>query len=288
MQEVQIKKWTVLELVKSAEEVFRKNNIDSPRLNADLLLASATGSTRFQLYLDFDKPLQEKEIIRFREMVKRRLNHEPLQYIIGKTEFFGMEFLVNQSVLIPRQETEHLVEESIRIISGMNFKPKILEIGTGSGCISVSIAAKSVCEIDAIDISEEAIISAQKNSDTNNTSDKIKFEQKDFIFSFENFDNYIIVISNPPYIPIDEYKSLAPELKDYEPKFAFTDDGDGLKFYQKIFECYLNTNDKPILILEIGDGKKNIIEELLKKYSITNYNFSKDLIGIDRMLTVNS
>lgn len=288
MQEVQIKKWNILELVKSAEEVFRKNNIESPRLNADLLLASATGSTRFQLYLDYDKPLLEKEIIRFREMVKRRLNHEPLQYIIGKTEFFGMEFLVNQSVLIPRQETECLVEEAIRIISSMNFKPKILEIGTGSGCISVSIAAKTDCEIDAIDISEKAIITAQKNSNTNNTSGKIKFEQKDFLFSIENFDNYSIVISNPPYIPIDEYKSLAPELKDYEPKSALTDDGDGLKFYKKILECYLNTNDKPILILEIGDGKKNIIEELLKKYSITNYKFLKDLMSIDRMLTVNS
>jgi len=277
----------ILELLKTTEELFRSRSVFNPRLNAEMLLAAALNTERIKLYIDFEKPLTETELEDFRFKVKRRLNNEPVQYILGKAHFYGLQFSVNPSVLIPRPETELLVEKTIKHIEQKDTAgAKILEIGTGSGCISVSIASNIDCQIDAIDISPDAIKTSIENSALNNTSDKIKFMTKNILSESVKFSEYDIVLSNPPYIPFNEVNNLEPQIKDFEPSAALTDNSDGLEFYRRIIELYNISDTKPKVFIEIGDGKKDLVEKLLNEYKINKYAFHKDLINIYRVLEI--
>jgi len=280
-----VKSWGILDIIKASEAAIKEKGITNPRLNAELLLADTLKTGRINLYLDFEKPLKETEITSYREKIKRRLKHEPLQYIMGYTDFYGMRFNVNTAVLIPRQETELLVEKSVEVISKLN-SPKVLEIGTGSGCIAVSVSQNSDCYIDAIDINEDALLVAKENAAVNGVTGKINFSYKNILTDFNDFKKYDLIISNPPYIASGEINSLDNEVKEYEPLDALTDNADGLSFYRKIFEL-TGAADKPLNILvEIGDGKKEKIEKLLIEHGIKEYTFHKDLINIYRVLHI--
>jgi len=277
----------ILELLKLTENLFKEKSIVNPRLNAELLLSNCLNIERISLYTDFDKPLNETEVNIFREKVKRRLNFEPLQYILEEAHFYGKTFKVNPSVMIPRPETELLVEKTIELIRGNELaEPKILEIGTGSGCISISIASNVPCIIDAIDIDEKAVRTAEDNLLLNKTIGKINFSICDFITQDISIEDYDIIVSNPPYIPETEYFTLPDEIKKYEPQSALTDKSDGLKFYRRIFKLYKSSLKKPSCLLEIGDGKKDVVEKLVNEYSIKNYVFHKDLLNIYRVLEI--
>lgn len=286
MNEV-VKTWRVLDILKVTETAFTEKGIINPRLNAELLLSDTTGDSRINLYLNFEKPLTEKEISDYRNKVKRRLRFEPLQYILGKTEFYSLNFNVTPDVLIPRQETEILVDIVLEHIKSKNLKqPSILEIGTGSGCISVAIAANTECLIDAIDISIEALKIADENGSLNNIIDKINFIEKDFLSSVDSFNSYDVVVSNPPYIAAEDIPDLNEEVKNYEPISALSDSKDGLTFYKRIFELALSTENNAAIFLEIGDGKKDAIVTLLESYKIVNYSIHNDLINIPRVLII--
>ena len=282
-----VKTWTVLDILKVTEAAFRERGITNPRLNAELLLADTTGDSRINLYLNFEKPLTENEVSGYRDKVKRRLKFEPLQYIRGKTEFYSLEFRVTPDVLIPRQETEILVEKVLEYIkvSGIECQ-KILEIGTGSGCISIAIAANAECHIRAFDVNSEAIELAQLNSAANNTAEKVMFDVKDFFDPEVTFEGFDIIVSNPPYISAQDVPGLNEEVNGYEPYIALTDDGDGLSFYKRIFELYNTSLNKPAVFLEIGDGKKEAIVKLLSESNIENYNIHNDLMNMPRVLEI--
>lgn len=277
------KNWTILEIIQSSEEALKNKNIKNPRLNAEILLSDSLKVKRIDLYLNYDKPLNKEEIDLYKEKLKRRMNHEPLQYIRGFTEFYGLKFNVKNSVLIPRQETELLVEKSIELLKQFN-NPRLIEIGTGSGCIAASIGKNSICNIDAIDIDEKALSLAAENAAMNDVKN-INFINKD-IRSFKDFNDYDIVISNPPYISGTEFELLDEEVKNYEPHHSLTDDGDGLTYYKIIFDLAFSTDKELHLILEIGDGKKDIIEKLVLDKKIKEYTFYKDLLNIDRVLHI--
>ena len=281
------KTWRVLDILKVTEEAFKDKGIANARLNAELLLCSVTGEKRIELYLNFEKPLTPEEVSAYRNKVKRRLKHEPLQYILGKTEFYGLGFNVNPSVLIPRQESELIVDLVLEYIKLNSLKaPKILEIGTGSGCLSAAIASGTSCNIDAVDISAGAIETAKINAAGIELKGNINFEVKDFLKDINTFNGYDIVISNPPYIAADEVPGLNEEVNAYEPYQALTDGSDGLTFYRKIFNIYSESAVKPEIFLETGDGKFELIEALLKGAGITGYTFHKDLIGIPRVINL--
>ena len=264
--------------------MFEGKDVNNPRLSAELLLADTLNIPRINLYLDFEKPLNENELNSFREKVKRRLNHEPIQYILGYTEFYGLKFKVDPRVLIPRPETELLVEKTIEMLYSSGIpNPKILEIGTGSGCISIAVAKKNDCMIDAIDINEGTLEIAKFNSSIHKVDKKINFMGKNFI-DLASLDDYTLVLCNPPYIPIDEYNSLPEEIRNFEPRNALTDESDGLNFYRNIISISLNSKNKVKLLLEIGDGKKPLIENLLMNHNIGNYEFFKDLMGMERVV----
>ena len=282
-----VKTWTVLDILKVTEAAFRERGIMNPRLNAELLLADTTGDSRINLYLNFEKPLTENEVSGYRDKVKRRLKFEPLQYIRGKTEFYSLEFRVTPDVLIPRQETEILVEKVLEYIKVSGIEcPKILEIGTGSGCISIAIAANAECSISAFDISNEAVKVAELNAAANGTGEKVKFDVKDFFDPEVTFEGFDIIVSNPPYIPYCEQSKMSISTVLHEPDIAlFVQDETPLLFYERIAIVatqHLKANG--MLYFELNEFNAVEVQYLLEKIGFSNVEIRKDLSDKNRMM----
>jgi release factor glutamine methyltransferase len=232
--------WTILELITWGTGYLTEKNIDDARLNIELLLSHVLKLQRIQLYTKFDQPLTEQELAQFKSLLKRRLTNEPLQYILGETEFMGLRFSVDRSVLIPRPETELLVDQALLLIKqrfASEEKINILDLGTGSGCIAVSLAVKLPhASVTAVEISEGALVTAAKNAERNGVTDRITFLNGDIVgMARKTFSkSFHCIVSNPPYISQTEIALVAPEVKDYEPLNALTDNENGLKFYPEI------------------------------------------------------
>lgn len=275
---------TVIESLKLSTDFLEKKAIDSARLNAELLLSEILKCKRLDLYLKFDQPLKENEVDKYREWISRRGKFEPLQYIIGKVEFFGLQFKVTRDVLIPRSETEILVEEVIKSCKG-KFGLKILDIGTGSGNIPIALAKNLTgVDITAIDISAKALEIAKENAILNGVESRIKFFLSDINHIDIETGLFDIVISNPPYISAEEYLTLQKEITDYEPSIALTDANDGLNFYRVISErskSFLKSGGN--IFLEIGHGQKEDIEKILSSNGFTELHFIKDYQQTDRV-----
>jgi len=212
---------------------------DESRLTIELLLSHVLHLKRIQLYTSFDKPLTEAELGSFKGLLQRRLQHEPLQYIVGTTEFMGIEFAVDRRVLIPRPETEVLVEQAIRFAQDKlsDQSLRILDVGTGSGCIAVSLAVRfENASVVAIDKSSDAIDVARLNAEKNGVEKRLSFSALDFLESSSSdfSSKFNLIVSNPPYISRAEFNELQPEIREFEPSFAVTDDGDGLSFYRRM------------------------------------------------------
>ncbi|RPI71392.1 MAG: peptide chain release factor N(5)-glutamine methyltransferase [Ignavibacteriales bacterium] len=277
---------TVLNAITLSTEFLEKKEIESPRINAELLLAHALKCRRIDLYLSHDRPLSEEEINIYREFIKRRSKSEPLQYITGKVEFYGLEFKVNPSVLIPRQETEVLVETIINSVN-TTAKIKILDIGTGSGNISISLARNLInAEIKTIDDSESALETAVENARLNNVFEKINFAKFDIKSSELPGVQFDIIVSNPPYIAEEEFPKLKDELKIFEPKTALTDFSDGLSYYRIISGKagkMLNTGGR--IFFEVGAGQAEYVRNILSQNGFSEIVIVKDYLKIDRVIS---
>ena len=278
---------TVLEAIKLSTEYLEKKGIESPRTNAELLLAGILNCKRLDLYLSYDRPLDEDEKQNYRTFISKRGNFEPLQYILGQTEFFGLNFIVNPSVLIPRPETEILVET---IINENKHEQNItiLDIGTGSGNIPVSLAKNITgLSITSIDISEEALKTALQNAELNSVSDKISFiKQNIFDTEVYNLGEFDIIVSNPPYVEKDEMKNLQKEIINYEPHNAVTDGGDGYKYYKRIAEVSSKLlKPKGKIYFELGIGQSEKVTNILKEHNFANVKNIKDYQNINRVIS---
>lgn len=278
---------TVLEGINLSTDYLEKKGIESPRLNAELLLASVLKCKRLELYLAFDKPLKKEEVDQYREYLKRRGNFEPLQYITGEVEFYGFPFIVNSSVLIPRPETETLIETLTNIFE-KDAELDVLDIGTGSGILAISIAKlfpKS--HIIATDISQAAIDVASKNAELNSVNDRVEFINNDILSGLDEFLNrFDLVVSNPPYVSVEEYKELQPEILKFEPRQAITDDADGLTFYRMISELAATKLLKKggALYFEVGKGQWKDVSDILSNQGFLDVTFQKDLIDVERVV----
>jgi release factor glutamine methyltransferase len=279
---VKNKTWTIIDIVKWGTEFFSKNNIDSPRLTIELMICEALNIKRIDIYTKFDQPLKQNELDILRSMVVRRANKEPLQYIIGKVNFYGNELKVNNSVMIPRPETEFLVEKVVEKIGKSNNSLKILDIGTGSGCIAIAIAkAFPDSKIIALDISQDALILAEQNIKLSKL-DNIELIQCDILNQVPDLSGIDVVVSNPPYIPYKEYLELEPEVLKNEPAIALTDGGDGLKYYHRFAEIFpLLLANSGNFFLEFGFGEDSAIAEIFTKVGF-NFDIYKDLSDIPR------
>lgn len=278
---------TVLEAIKLSEDYLKKYGIESSRLNAELLLAEILNCRRLDLYLLYDRPLNDKEISGYREFIKRRSKREPLQYIIGHIEFYGINLMVNKTVLIPRPETEILVESIIKSYE-KNAQLKILDIGIGSGNISIALL-KNLPEATAvgIDISKDAIELTELNAKANIVLERLGLIQLSIldgdISKLEKFD---LIVSNPPYISKSEFENLEPELKVYEPSNSLTDYSDGYKFYKTIIsssQVLLKPNGK--LFFELGKGQHEQVKNLMISSGFRNICIIKDYSQIERVIS---
>ncbi|MFC1532782.1 peptide chain release factor N(5)-glutamine methyltransferase [Thermodesulfobacteriota bacterium] len=234
------KKWIIKDLLEVTTDYLKEKNIDTPRLCAEILLAHLLNISRVNLYLNIDQPLNEREISDYRSLIKRRLNREPTQYISGRQEFWSLEFVVSPQVLIPRPESELLVEQVVSICRGEknidNPSPIILDLGTGSGAIAISLARElQGATICASDISKGALDLARLNSRKHGMESRIRFFQGDLFQPFKNQSfKFDVIVSNPPYIASEDYESLPPEVRDYEPRLALDGHREGLFFIEKI------------------------------------------------------
>ncbi|MEE3302624.1 MAG: peptide chain release factor N(5)-glutamine methyltransferase [Candidatus Neomarinimicrobiota bacterium] len=261
--------WSIIDLIKWGEGYFNKNNFDSPKQEIEWLLCDLLDYKRVDLYLNFEEIVPKNKLSTLNKWVKKRIKRMPLQYITGSTEFYGNKFFLNENVLIPRQETERLVDISLKSINKLSA-PKILEIGTGSGCISISIALiRSDAKILSIDISQNALKKAIINSDYHQTRN-ISFVELDFLKELPK-GHFDIIISNPPYISSGEMKNIMTDVKDYEPEIALTDFMDGLQFYERLsIVAPKLLNQEGSLILEVGS--KDHPDKVLKLFKSKGYN----------------
>lgn len=251
---------------------------------AELLFTEILKCDRVSLYQKSDTVLDKDKAAFAASVLKRRAQGEPLQYILGKSDFFGLEFKVTPDVLIPRPETELLVERACQAVRASRRKVRILELGTGSGCIAVSLA-KSLGDVNvtATDISEKALEIARENASLNKVSEKINFLRSD-LFYFCN-RAYDVIVSNPPYIPSAEIQKLQPEVQ-YEPRVALDGGSDGLEFYRRIIgESAHYLEDDGLLILEAGFDQASQIRNIFASFGdLKILDVVKDYNKIDRVI----
>ncbi len=279
--------WTIKKLLDWTTEYFKKYNIEWPHLEAEILLAHSLKVPRIQLYVQFEKVLTSEELAEYKKLILRRSKHEPVAYIIETQPFMSLEFKVNPSVLIPRPETEKLVE--ITIDASKTFKsPLIADLGTGSGAIAVSLAKYiSGSKIYATDVSKEAIEIAKENAEKHGVQDRCTFFVGSLFEPLEDMKGrFDIIVSNPPYVKTAEIDSLEPDIKDFEPRHALEAGEDGLKYIREIIEkspAYLKNPGK--ILMEFGMGQGSTILDLAEKDGkYKNQQIIKDNSGIDRIL----
>jgi release factor glutamine methyltransferase len=276
-----LKTWTISKLLEWATKELNNSGISSPKQNVETILAHTLNIKRLDIYLQLERKISWKKLEIVFNIISRRKDNEPLQYILGETEFYGYTIKVDKSVLIPRPETELLVEI---IIAEENDIKNILEIGTGSGALVIALAKKmNGIVIDATDISEDVLRIAEQNTILNQVDINI--------FKSDIFDNvlckYDLIISNPPYISLTDYEELPVEIKDFEPRSALQADDNGLFFYNKILQKakdHLTESGK--IYFEIGYDQAKKITEIAKENGFSDIIVFKDLNGFDRIVRI--
>jgi release factor glutamine methyltransferase len=285
-----VRVWTIRDLMKFAIEHLQKLGFVEARLNVELLLAHALGFQRIQLYTNFEKPLTKEELATFRSLYERRLIHEPVQYIIGSANFMGVQLQVDSRVLIPRPETETLVEQAMILCKERDEERliSIIELGTGSGNIAIALAkyVKNV-HITTIDNRRETLDAARENASRHQMDSSIDFHMIDM---FEPVDQLLLrrfdmLISNPPYISSEDWDTLSTEVKRYEPRGALTDSKDGFECHKRIIELapFLLRNDGWVLV-EVGYGQAKIVAKMMADAGFSSISMVQDLQGIQRVV----
>jgi release factor glutamine methyltransferase len=275
---------TVLEIIKKTTDFFAAKGIESPRLNAELLIGHALGLKRMQLYLAFERPLPESELEAIRPLVRRRAQHEPLQYIMGETEFSGLKLKVDRRALIPRPETEQLVEHVTKACA--NSSPtRILDLGTGSGAIALALAHSfPAARVVAIDRSEDALALARENAVSTGLESRVAFHFSNWFESVPG-GPYDVIASNPPYLSSDETAQTSPEVREFEPMAALVAEGDGLADLASIIAAaprYLAPGG--LLALETGIEQRERLLTLAESAGFSRREVRQDLTGRDRFL----
>ena len=261
--------WTIGRLLTWTTEYFDQRGVDEPRLTAEVLLAHAAGRRRIDLYTRFEEQLESEPLARFRVLVKRAADHEPFAYLVGEKEFYSLGFHVSSAVLIPRPETETLVQVAVE--TGKESLPEsatVLDLGTGSGCIAIAIASQwPTARIFATDNSLEALEVARRNADRHGVADRIVFVEADKLnlpadsIPAGGFD---LIVSNPPYIPVEQMATLDETVRTFEPALALTDGSDGLSFYR----CLAEGAGEVLasggwVIVEVADGQAAAVVEIM-------------------------
>jgi len=280
------KNHTVGEILIKSEDYLRKKGIKNPRLEAELLLALVYSTDRLWVYMNWLKKIEKSKLDELREYLLRRVKGEPLHYILGYKEFMTLKLFVEPGVLVPRFETEELVEKVIEDSRRAGYKV-FADLGTGSGAIAISIA-KFIEDsfVYAVDISDKALRVAEKNIEANRVREKIKLFKGDLLEPLrELFEQIEVFVSNPPYVSEDEWESLSREIVEYEPREAILAPENGLFYYRKILENLSNLRNK-VAYFEISPTKVEEIKKLVKNFEVKTYSIFNDIVGKPRILKV--
>jgi len=280
------KTWRIIEIIKWGEEYFKLKGFENPKQEIEWLLCDLLELKRIDLYLKFEDIINKSKLKKLKSWIKRRIQREPLQYITGKVEFYGLKFISTPQALIPRPETERLVDITLNSLEKIP-EPKILEIGTGSGCVSIAVSNKKPrANILSLDISKNALELAEINAKSNNCKN-INFLEMDFLNEIPD-GRFDILISNPPYIPQKEIENIMPEVKNYEPRIALTDFEEGLNFYFRIAKVGRTLIPNGIIILEVGLGNHpQKVFSLFKEAGFDQLELIKDYNNNERILKIN-
>lgn len=279
---------TVLESINKGAEFLARKQIDSPRLQSELLLAHILNLPRLRLYLDFERELSEEQTNRFRDALTRRGQRTPLQHLVGSTSFCGYPIAVSPAVLIPRPETELLAEAAWKFLNALGRATSFADLATGSGCIAIAIAreAKESRGV-ATDISREALAMAALNVGANGIADRVELREGNFLAAFQPAERFDVIVSNPPYIPAGDIELLEPEVRDHDPRLALDGGADGLDFYRALAERareFLQPEGR--LLVEFGDGQSESLTNLFFNHGWSVHTILNDLAGTPRILIV--
>lgn len=278
------KSWTIGSLVKWAAEDFRARGIENPRLDAELIVAHALGIDRTRVIIDANRPLEGAELAKLRELVKRRRAHEPIAYLRGEREFYGLRFRVDRRVLIPRPDTEALVDVALARTQHVSLSMRMLDLCTGSGCVAIAVARqRPTAKIVAADLSDDALAVARANA-ARLGAYNVAFVKSDLFASIPG--KFDIVTANPPYIPTAEIETLAADIKDFEPRLALDGGADGLDLVRRIAAAAPeHLVPGGVLALEIGAGEAATAIEILEAHGFTDVRADRDYGRIERVVS---
>lgn len=274
---------TVLEIIKRTTDFFLGKGIESPRLNAEHLIGHALGLKRMQLYLQFERPLTEAELEKIRPLVRRRAQREPLQHILGETEFFGLKLKTDRRALIPRPETELLVELLTERLAA-NPPARILDLGTGTGAIALALASHfPAARILAVDTSEDALALAGENAVSTHLAERVQLVRSDWFAAVSADERFDLIVSNPPYLTAAETAEAQPEVRNFEPVSALTGGSDGLADLRQIIAAtprWLASGG--LLALETGIAQHATLRVLAAAAGLSQFESRQDLTQRDR------
>jgi release factor glutamine methyltransferase len=281
--------WTILKLIQWTTQYFGRKGIAQPRTDAEVLLAHVLKMERIQLYLRYDQPLQPRELTEYREAVRRRAAREPVQYITGRQEFWSLELEVTPAVLIPRPETEILVEKALALLDQRGaVAPWVLDLGTGSGAIAVALTHEHpALRVIATDVCMTALAVARRNAERHGVADRIQLVAMDLGSAFSPARAFFdLIVSNPPYIASSEIPGLAAEIRNFEPRKALEGGSQGLAvIYRIVDQAYQHLRPSGSLLVEIGqDQAAPLKEQLVANRHYDGVEFFDDYAGIQRVL----
>lgn len=286
------KEWTVGEIARWATDDFRARGLDNPRLEAELLVAFALGVTRMEVIVDGGRALGPEELTKLRALVKRRRSHEPMAYLRGEREFYGLVFKVDKRVLVPRPDTETLVDVALARTTSFALGGRVLDLCTGSGCVAITLAKqRPTTDVVATDLSADALVVARENA-LRLGAYNVSFLRGSL---FEAVDHaklpwspakFELIVSNPPYIPSAECETLMPDVRDFEPRMALDGGDTGFEFYERITkEAPSRLVSRGVLAVEVGAGQAPRVAELFAEAGLVEIELKKDLAQIERVVS---
>lgn len=279
--------WTVRRIGAWMQADFERRDIESARLDADLLVAHALGIKRIALYMDPERPLVEAELAAIRALVERRRAREPIAYILGAREFYGRTFGVTPDVLIPRPDTETLIEAALRFLQTEAPEGPVLDLCTGSGAIAVTLAAECTArELVASDVSPAVLRVAGENAERHGVAERLSLREGDLFAALGEGERFACITANPPYIGQHELATLQADVRDYEPRLALDAGADALSFYRRIaHDVQAHLRPGGALFVEVGFEQAAQVAALFAERGLAQVRTFRDLTGIERVVT---
>ena len=279
--------WTIESLLRWAMEDFRTRGIESPRLDAELLLAKALGTTRIQLIVDAKRPLSPDELARMRELVRRRRTREPIAYILGEREFYGRTFRVDRRVLVPRPDTETLVDVALTRTRALSMSLRALDLCTGSGCVAITIGReRPTASVVGGDLSADALAVARDNA-LRLGAYNVAWRQGDLFDAVALPARFDLITANPPYIAASDFASLQADVRDHEPRLALDGGDDGLSLLRRVIDGATARLVSPggVLAVEVGAGQAPAVVELFERAGFSEVEVRRDYARIERVVS---